>query len=343
MGVKIFDLLPSKQIELKELSGKVILLDASLVLYQFLSTIRQRDGTPLKDSQGRITSHLVGLFSRTTNLMQQGIKIAFVFDGKSPELKKKEQERRWKLKQAAEQKYEEAVVSKDLDNMLKYASRTSKLTPELITEAKELISSLGLPIIQAPSEAEAQAAYMVAKGNAFAVGTQDADSFMFGAARLIKNLTISGKRKLPGKLSYVTIKPELIDLPSSLNALGIDREQLIALCMLIGTDFNPGGIKGVGPKNALKYIKQYEKDFDDMFEDLKWDDFFENKWNEIYYTIKNIPVTDNFDLSWHEIDVDKVTNILTSHDFSLERINATLEKLQKNNKDKKQKSLNKWF
>tara|TARA_Y100000034_G_C6894653_1_gene412264 strand:- start:1558 stop:2589 length:1032 start_codon:yes stop_codon:yes gene_type:complete len=343
MGVKIFDLLPSKEIEIKDLNGKIILLDASLVLYQFLSTIRQRDGTPLKDSKGNITSHLVGLFSRTTNLMQQGIKVAFVFDGKSPELKKKEQERRWNLKQEAIKKYEEALAAKDVEGMAKYSSRTSKLTPEMISEAKELISALGLPIIQAPSEAEAQASYMVSKGHAFAIGTQDADSFMFGASRLIKNLTISGKRKVPGKLSYVSIKPELIELPSALNVLGIDKEQLISLCMLIGTDFNPGGIKGIGPKNALKYVKQYEKDFDQMFKDLNWDEFCEFSWNEVYYTIKKIPVSDDYNLEWQEIDLDKLKSILLSHDFSEERINVTAEKLQKNNKDKQQKSLNKWF
>ncbi len=343
MGVKIFDLLPVKQIELKQLAGKKILLDASLVMYQFLSTIRQRDGTPLKDSHGNITSHLVGLFSRTTKLMTSNIKVGFVFDGKAPELKKKERERRAALKKTAEIKYNEALASKDIDNMAKYASRTSRLTSEMVSEAKELISALGLPIVQAASEAEAQAAYIIQKGEAYAVGTQDADSFVFGATRVIKNLTISGRRKIAGKLSYMKVAPELIELSSALNQMGIDREQLIVLAMQIGTDFNIGGIKGIGPKNALKNVKKYGKDFDTLFKDLEWDKYFDYPWTEVYYTLKRIPVTDDYDLTWKDIDPEKVHEILRKHDFSEERINSTLEKLQKNKKQKEQHSLNKWF
>ena len=343
MGVKIFDLLPKKNIELKDLAGKIVLLDASLVMYQFLSTIRQRDGTPLKDSSGNITSHLVGIFSRSTKLMQYGIKIAFVFDGKSPELKKKEQKRRAELKAQATIKYEKAVQEKDVENMAKFAKRTSRLTSEMVVEAKELIEALGLPIIQAPSEAEAQASYMVAKGDGYAVGTQDADSFMFGAAKVIKNLTISGKRRKPGKVAYVTVKPELIELGAALNEMGIDREQLIALGMLIGTDFNIGGIKGIGPKNGLKLVKKFGKDFDALFEEVKWSEFFDTEWTEVYYTIKKMPVTDDYTLEWKDVSKDKLFEILREkHDFSEERILSTVEKLQKN-KNKQQHSLNKWF
>lgn len=344
MGVKITEFLSARPIDFPELKDKIILLDASLVLYQFLSTIRQRDGTPLKDSHGNVTSHLVGLFARTTTLMKYGIKIAFVFDGKAPELKKKEQERRRKVKEEAMHQYNEAVKSKDVEEMAKYASRTSRLTPDMVNEAKELIAALGLPIIQAPSEAEAQAAYIVKKDEAFAVGTQDADALMFGAPRVLKNLTISGRRKIPGKVGFTNVKPELIDLGDSLNNLGIDREQLIALGMQIGTDFNIGGIKGVGPKNALKNVKKFEKDFDSMFTDLKWSEFFDFPWTEVYYTIKNIPVSDEYDLTWKNIDIEKLHTVLHQrHDFSEERINSTIEKLEKNNKAKEQHSLNKWF
>ncbi len=344
MGVKIFELLPSKTIELKNLSGKIVLLDASLVLYQFLSTIRQRDGTPLKDSHGNITSHLVGLFSRTTRLMQNNIKIAYVFDGKAPDLKKKERERRAGLKKEAEIKYKKALASKDIESMQKYASRTSRLSSDMVEEAKELISALGLPVIQAPSEAEAQAADMVRNNKAFALGTQDADSFMFGCPKVIKNLAISGRRKKPGKLSYSSVKPEIIELTESLNKLGIDREQLIALGMQIGTDFNIGGIKGIGPKNALKNVKKYGKDFDTMFKELKWQDNFDYPWTEVYYTIKNMPVSEDYTLKWNNLDESGIFKILGErHDFSEQRISSTLEKLQKNKKKKQQHSLNKWF
>jgi len=344
MGVKIFELLTKKEIGLKDLSNKVIMVDASLVLYQFLSSIRQRDGTPLKDSQGNVTSHLIGLFSRTTRLMQNHIKIAYVFDGKAPDLKKKERERRAGLKQEAKVKYEAALKAKDVAGMKKYASRTSKLTPRMVSEAKELISALGLPIIQAPSEGEAQAAYIVKKGDAFALATQDADGFMFGTPRLVKNLTVSEKRKMPGRSAYYTVKPEIFELSNALNNLGIDQSQLIALGMLIGTDYNIGGIKGIGPKNGLKLVKKFGKDFGGLFKEVKWDDYFDFEWRQVYDTIKDIKTTDDYNLKWNRVDVDKIKEILSEkHDFSSERVDNTLKKLIKQKEDKKQKGLGEWF
>ena len=187
MGVSITELLPSKEIKLEELSGNIIAVDASLFIYQFLSTIRQRDGTPLMDSKGRITSHLSGIFQRTIKLLEKGIKPVFVFDGESPELKNKEKEKRERLKHEAGIKYKEAAEKEDIAAMKKYAMRTSKLTPEMVDEAKQLLKSMGVPVVQAPSEGEAQAAYMVKKGDAYAIASSDVDSLLFGADRVVKN------------------------------------------------------------------------------------------------------------------------------------------------------------
>jgi len=195
MGVAFKDLIISKEIELDFLKNKIIIIDAYNNLYQFLTTIRGVDGTPLMDSKGNITSCLVGLFSRTTNLMQRGIKTVFVFDGIPPELKQKENERRKALKLDAERKYIEAKKREDKEEMKKYASRTSRLTKEIVDESKELISLLGLPIVQAPSEGEAQASYMVKNNKGFAVSSQDFDSLLNGSTRLVRNLSISGRRK----------------------------------------------------------------------------------------------------------------------------------------------------
>src|SRR3989338_1603459 len=183
MGVAFKDLIQAKEIDLDFLSGKTILLDAYNIIYQFLTTIRGRDGALLMDSKGNITSHILGLFARTTSFMQKNIKLAFVFDGKPPELKQKTAEHRNKLKLEAQQKYDEAAKAEDLDEMKKYASRTARLTKDMVEESKKLISFLGLPVIQAPSEGEAQAAYMAAKGSAYAVGSQDFDSLIHGATR----------------------------------------------------------------------------------------------------------------------------------------------------------------
>jgi len=340
MGVALSELLVRKEIELNELSGEIIVIDGNLFLYQFLTTIRGIDGTPLMDSKGNVTSHLVGLFARTTSLMQRGIKPVFVFDGKHPDMKQREQERRNQVKLEAEKKFLEAKKREDREEMKKYASRTTRLNKEMIEESKELISLLGIPLVQAPSEGEAQAAYMVKQNKGFAVGSQDFDSLIHGATKLVRNLSISGKRKRGGTATYDTIKPEIIDLAENLNNLGIDQDQLITLAMIIGTDYNPGGIKGIGPKNALKLVKQHKSDFDSLFKEIKWKDYFDFEWTEVYYLIKKMPTTDKYGLKWENINYEKINNFLVDeHDFSEKRVENTLEKLNKATAEKLQKSL----
>src|SRR3989338_4679897 len=310
MGVAINEILIKKEIDIDFLTGKTLVVDAPMWLYQFLSSIRGPDGSLLSDSKGNTTSHLVGLSSRIPRLMEKGIKLAFCFDGKVPELKNQERERRKELKLEAEKKYQEAVKKKDLVEMKKYAARTTRLTKDMIEEAKKLLEAFGVPVMESPSEAEAQASYIVKTNNAFAVATSDADVLMFGAPKLVRNLNIAGKRKKTSKLAYETVKPELVDLAENLNNLGIDNDQLIVLSMLVGTDFNVGGIKGIGPKNALKLVKQYKNNFDDLFKDAKWDDNFKYPWTEVFYTIKKMPITEKYKLEWKNIDKEKILKIL---------------------------------
>ena len=292
------------------------------------------------DSKGNVTAHLVGLFTRTTNLMQKGLKLVYVFDGKPPDLKQKTTEKRKSLKLEAEKKFLEAKKREDVEEMKKYAARTSRLTKDMVDESKKLISLLGLPSIQAPSEGEAQAAYMVKKGEGFAVGSQDYDSLIHGATKLVRNLSIVGRRKKGKTIGYETVKPELIDLSENLNSLGIDQNQLIALAMIIGTDYNPLGIKGIGPKNALKLVKQYKSDFDVLFKEVKWNNYFEFPWTDVYYLIKKIPTTDDYKLEWKEINNENLYELLVKeHDFSEERVKNTLEKFNTKNIEKQQKSL----
>lgn len=340
MGVAFKDLIQAKEIELDFLKGRIVLLDAYNVLYQFLTTIRGRDGTLLMDSKGNATSHLVGLFTRTTNLMNRGIKVAFVFDGKPPELKQKTAEQRNTMKLEAEKKYMEAKSKEDVEDMKKYASRMTRLTKDMAEESKKLIGFLGIPVVQAPSEGEAQAAYMVSKNKGYAVGSQDFDSLIHGATRLVRNLSIAGKRKKNKGLGYDTVKPVLIELSENLNNLGIDQEQLIALAMIIGTDYNPKGISGIGPKNALKLVKKHKKDFDELFKEAKWDDNFNFPWTGVYYLIKKIPVTDDYELKWNDVDREGLFKLLVDeHDFSEERVNSALERFSKGATKKQQKSL----
>lgn len=340
MGVALKDLFVGKEIEISDLKDKVLAVDSYNLLYQFLTTIRGRDGSLLMDSKGNVTSHLVGLFSRTTKLMQSGLKLVFVFDGKPPKLKEKERERRKEIKLDAEKQYKKAAEKEDIEEMKKYASRMTRLTPDLVAEAKKVIEALGLPIIDAPSEGEAQAAFMVKKGDAHIIVSQDFDSLIQGAPLLVRNLSIAGKRKKTNKLSYETIKPEMINLSDGLNSLGIDQEQLIALALLVGTDYNIGGIKGIGPKKALDFVKKYGKDFDGLFKEVKWEEYFDFPWTEVYYLIKKMPVTEKYNLKWGDVDKEKLVKFLVDeHDFSEERVDNTIKKLMEEKEAKQQKGL----
>ncbi len=338
MGTNIKDLVIKKEVDFEDLKGKKLAVDSFNILYQFLSTIRQRDGSLLMDSEGNVTSHLTGLFSRTTNLMKKGIKPAFVFDGKPPELKEKERQRRRDVKLEAGKRYEKAKKEKDMESMKKYASRTSKLTGEMIEESKALVNALGLPVIQAPSEGEAQVAHIVNKGEAFAGVSEDYDSLLYGVNRLIKNLALTGRRKFGA--TYVTIKPNMINISDMLNNLGIDQDQLIVLGILVGTDYNPPGIKGIGPKTALKIIREYGTDFDRIFEEVKWKEHYDIDWEEIYYLFKKMPVETDYEMSWSRVNKEKIHELLVeTHEFSKERVEKSIKDLMKKEEDKKQTGL----
>jgi len=347
VGVNLKELIPDsakKTLELVELKGKIVSIDGYNALYQFLTAIRQPDGTPLKDSKGRITSHLSGLFYRTINLMEHGIKPVYVFDGKPPELKAIEIARRKKIKEEAVKKYEEALAKGDLEAAKRYAQMASKLTEDMVETAKKLLSAMGIPWIQAPAEGEAQAAYMAAKGDVWAAGSQDYDSLLFGAPKLVRNLTITGRRKLPRKDIYIEIKPELIYLDKLLSSLGISREQLIDIAILLGTDYNPEGVKGVGPKTALKYIKTYGS-LEKVLKIIKAD-FPVDPLKIKEYFLKP-PVTDNYNIEWKEPNRDEVIKILVyDHDFSETRVNNALNRLEKAYKEHvktRQLGLDMWF
>jgi len=255
MGVDIGDLFKQEKISFKDLHDRIIVIDAYNVIHQFLSSIRQRDGTPLKNSKGEITSHLTGLLHRTGNMVEARIRPVYVFDGKPHSLKAKTLEERQKRKELAEKEWKEALKAGDIKKARTKAQQTSRVTDEIIQQSKQLLEALGIPYIQSPSEGEAQASYMVKKGDAYATGSQDFDCLLVGSPILIRNLTTSTRRKLPGKEAYTKVNPQQIRLKSNLRLLGITQKQLVDMAILIGTDFNDG-IKGIGPKKSLNLIKK---------------------------------------------------------------------------------------
>lgn len=328
MGVSIRELVAGRPASLEQLSGKILMVDAYNCLYQFISTIRMRDGALLRDSGGRVTSHLNGLFHRSAHLMQSSLRLSFVFDGKPPGLKRSMIESRQERKRAAQEMFQKAEKEKDVEGMRKYAAMASRLTPEMVEEAKALIEAMGMPVVQAPSEGEAQASYMVGKGDGYAVASQDYDCLMFGAARLVRNLSISGRRKMAGKAAYAEVSPEVIGLEETLRHLGIDQDELIALCALVGTDYNPGGVRGIGPKKALKLVKECRGSTERLLKAAGWENGRE-AWDEIISVIRGMPVTEEYVLKWRPVNEEKVVELLCErHDFAEGRVRSALQRIR---------------
>lgn len=340
MGLDLKPLVKSSPITISELSGKVIAIDAYNTIYQFLATIRGITGELLTNNNGEVTSHLSGLFYRNVNLLAEDIKLIYIFDGKPSPLKSKEIDRRRQVKQDALNKYQEAVTAGRFEDARKYSQATSVLTDKMVEESKMILTLLGIPYIQAPSEGEAAAAQLTQSNIAFACASQDYDSLLFGAKRLIRNLAISGKRKVPNRNVYVDIEPEIIEQQQLLNETGLNLEQLVDIGILIGTDFNPGGIPGIGPKTALKLVREHNK---------------LEKIEKIEASLANIPYKEIREvflkqeapkingIEFNEINYDALVNFLcTEKNFSVARVNTSLDKVKKSITNRNQ-SLEKWF
>ncbi|MCL1811216.1 MAG: flap endonuclease-1 [Methanomassiliicoccaceae archaeon] len=342
MGVNLSGLIEPETVELSELEGKSVAVDAYNTIYQFLSIIRQPDGSPLCDRSGRVTSHLSGILYRTSNLIAQGIEPSFVFDGAPHELKKAVLSERKERREKAMTEWEDAKEEGDLKKAFSKAQQTSRMTPEIKESSKELISYLGLPIINAPSDGEAQAAYMCLKGNVWASASQDFDSILFGTPTLVRNMTITGRRKVPGKDQYKDVKTEIIDSGGFLDTLKVTREQLVDMCILIGTDFNPG-IPGIGPKKSLKLVKDHG-DLEGVMKHLSIEIPSYQEVRDIFLSSK---YTDDYSTSPAEVDREGVIGMLEGYDFSRERVENTLDRIdasRKSTKSKKsQRSLDSWF
>lgn len=340
MGVDLKSIIPNEKTKINKFSSKIIAIDAYNAIYQFLTTIRGRDGNQLTDWNGRITSHISGLFYRNVNFLSLGIKPIYVFDGKPLELKAKEIQRRQELKAKAAVKYEKAIADKNTKNMRKYAQQSTSIKSSMIDDSKYILKLLGIPYIQAPSDGEATAAHLTLTDQAFAVASQDFDSILFGAKRLIRNFTLSGKRKIPNRNTYVEIEPEMIEINKILSKYKLTRIQLIDIGILIGTDFNPHSFHGIGAKTALKLIQKYSalENIPKISEELT-----RIKFHEIRNIFLNPNVAHITQIDFNEINYNGVEEYLINEkNFSAERIKSTLNKMKINLK-KREQSLEKWF
>mgnify|MGYP001558540082 FL=1 len=316
-------------------------IDSYNIIYQFLSSIRGPDGTPLMDADGNVTSHLTGLLYRTTNLMEKGVKPIFVFDGKPHKLKEKTLVERHKIRTDAIEKHEQALKEGNLEDAKKFGSRALKLSDEMISDAKKLVSYMGLPVIEAPSDGEAQISQMCLKGKIFGCVSQDYDSLLFGTPLLLRNIAVSGKRKAPGRNLYVDVAPEKVELQKTLESLGISRENLVWMGILIGTDFNEK-FPMIGPKKALALVKKFDS-FEQIIKETGFEPGFDYK--EIEQIFLNPPYSEDFKIEFRPPDKEKILDFLvTQHGFSSQRVESALKKLEEKSSEKGgQSSLEKWF
>lgn len=327
MGVKLKDIVEPESISFKDLEGRTVSIDAFNTLFQFLSTIRQRDGRPLTDENGNITSHLSGILYRNSSMIEKDIKPIYIFDGQAPELKSETQAKRREIRDEAEKIYKDALAKGDTEKARKFAMRSSKLSPEIIESSKKLLTLMGIPYIDAIGEGEAQAAYLVQNGDAYAVASQDYDCLLFGAKRVVRNLAVNSNL---GNLEYY-------QLNKVLKELNVTREELVDMGILIGTDFCDG-LKGVGAKTALKLAHkgQLKEKIAELQKQSSHD------LDEVREIFLNHNVNTDYKIKWEKPNKDKIIEFLCyEHGFSEDRVSKASDKLK--NLNSSQGSLDAWF
>ncbi|XP_053236900.1 flap endonuclease GEN homolog 1 isoform X3 [Podarcis raffonei] len=216
---------PVKQhVPLSSLKGKTLAVDLSLWVCE-AQTVKKMVGIVRKP-------HLRNLYFRVSLLTLMGIHLVFVMEGESPELKADTMRKRTEARFGPSSKPRRARTGR---------SRFKSLLKECL----EMLECLGVPWVQAAGEAEAMCAYLNLNGYVDACITNDGDAFLYGAQTVYRNFTMN-------------IKDPHIDCYSILaieKTLGCNRESLIGLAVLLGCDYLPKGVPGVGKEQALKLIK----------------------------------------------------------------------------------------
>ncbi len=327
MGVLLTPILRREKTSLRALSGRSFAVDGNIELHQFLAIIRKPDGTLFTDNTSRVTSHLIGLLTRTSTFVTEyKMKPVFVFDGRANPLKWKIIEARREARRKAEAEYAEAVSKRDYSTAWSKAVMTGRVTRDVLQDAKRLLDLMGIPWMEAPEDAEAQASQMAARGDVWAVGSKDYDSLLFGSPILARYLTITGKEYLPAQRRMRPLVPELIKLSENLKLLNLTREQLVDVAILVGTDFNQG-VKGIGPKTALKLMQKHgaiEKLPTDIKSKLGFD---VEQVREVFLHPKAV---ETYELRSSKPDGKGIEEFLCKErDFSVERVRPIAERLAK--------------
>jgi flap endonuclease-1 len=325
LGVLLTPILKREQTSFKALYGKSFAVDASIELHQFLALIRRPDGSLFTDPHGRVTSHLIGLLTRTSRLVTDyKLRPVFVFDGRPNPLKRATIEARRKVQQKAQTEYVQAITAKDFSRAWSKVVMTGRVTGEVLADSKRLLFLMGIPWLEALEDGEAQASFMAAKGDVWAVGSKDYDCLLFGAPILARYLTLTGREYLPAKKTSRLLIPELVKLADNLEALRISREQLVDLALLVGTDFNEG-VMGIGPKKGLALVRKFgtaEKFPDEIRSGLP------NDLDEVRNIFLHPRVLENYSLKMTRPDPDGIIEFLCEERaFARDRVEKVADRL----------------
>jgi flap endonuclease-1 len=329
MGVMLTPILKREQTSLKALKATSFAIDASIEIHQFLALVRKQDGSLFTDSEGRVTSHLIGLLARTSRLIADfDMKPVFIFDGRPNSLKRRTIEMRRDARKKAEVEYVEAVSKKDYAKAWSKAVMTGRVTGSVLDDSKRLLTLMGIPWLEALEDAEAQASYMAARGDVWAVGSKDYDCLLYGAPILARYLTLTGREWLPAQQRSRPLIPELIKLAENLAILRITREQLVDLAILVGTDFNHG-VKGIGPKKALKLVRDYGS-IEHMPQDIRSE--LTEDLDQVRQVFLNPRVLENYVLKRSPPDRDGLVKFLSEErDFNKQRVERLIGRLIRKN------------
>lgn len=341
LGVNLAPIVVKRVVGLGGLRAKSLAVDANGYLYQFLALVRTPDGSPLTDSSGNVTSHLAGLVFRTTRLLHDyGVFLVFVFDGRPPRLKEAEAARRRELRERALSEWRRALEVGGYAMAFSKAVMTARLTRPMIEDAKRVLGLLGVAYVQAPGEAEAQAAYMTMRGDVWAASSKDYDSLLFGAPRLVRFLTITGRDYLPSRGTFRPLKPELIELRELLARHKITREQLVDVAILIGTDFN-SGVRGIGPKRALELLKAYGR-LENLPGEIR--ERLPADYEEVRKIFLQPEVSDDYSLEIGELQEEELYRFLCEErGFSRKRVETAVERMRRFHSAPRQVGLDRWL
>ncbi|GAB2232081.1 hypothetical protein Droror1_Dr00011103 [Drosera rotundifolia] len=304
--------------------NRVIAIDASMSIYQFLIVVGRTGTEMLTNEAGEVTSHLQGMFSRTIRLLEAGIKPVYVFDGKPPELKKQELAKRYTKRADASEGLKEALESGNKEDIEKFSKRTVKVTPQHNEDCKKLLKLMGVPVMEAPSEAEAQCAALCKSQKVYAVASEDMDSLTFGAPRFLRHLMDPSSKKIP--VMDFEIEKILVDLELSM-------DQFIDLCILSGCDYCDS-IRGIGGQTALKLIRQHGS-IENILENINKeryqipDDWPYQDARQLFKAPLVFPEDEAPEIKWSSPDEEGLIKFLvTENGFNSDRVTKAIEKIK---------------